>query len=252
MKTKIHFLLGAVLALASQAFLRPALASDSAGHLALAAKYEALAASEQAVVDKNTALAAGFYESSISTKSPLWGQRIETGRHQAALITAASKERAELLRFARWHRLEAAGSGLTVELLAAAQQGIIRDNQDLIAKSRGAYVNEKVTPRLRFAALEGRYRAAIGAAADELAVLRGYARWHELAAAGNEGELAGLKAVQLAVVAEHQKMKAERRPAYANEKVAPQARFAGADSHCDGLIADASRELGVLSEFAAR
>jgi hypothetical protein len=254
MKTQMKSLTIAIAMFGSLAVGRSAMASTT-DHVALAAKYDKLAATQQEVINDNLNLKAESrkeYPTYLNEKSALWSRYNESQRHFDAVIDAAAKEQADLQRYAKWHRLEADGSAAKVDSLIAAQQTLINDTLKVKAENHVGYVNEKVTPSSRYAEADKRADALVTTASSELADLQGFAQWHQLAEAGAAAEVAKLSADQQAVVAEHEKMKMDNRVGYRNEKVTPSSRYAEMDKHCDGLIAAASQQLSVLQEFAQR
>jgi hypothetical protein len=242
MKTKIQSLAFAALLFGSLALSQTARAAHDGDHAALAAKYDKLAATQQAVLDQCLKLKAAV----TVPKGSSWAEAY------AALASAASHELADFQRYAKWHRLEASGAADRADALIAEQQAVIDANLKLKAEGHAGYVNAKLTPSGRTAAREQGYDAKIAAARGELADLKGFAQWHQLAEAGAAEEAAKLSADQQAVVQEHQKMKADSRFGYVNEKLTPGSRYAEMDQHCDALIAAAQQQLSLLQEFAQR
>jgi len=120
MKNEIKVLMASFLLAGALAVPRAVLADDDAKteaaesvqtekaeqHLAMAAKYEKLAADQQAIIDEHTAMKAG-------EKKRMPPKMAETAtkamdKHCNALINAAQKEKAALSEFAKWHKMRAA------------------------------------------------------------------------------------------------------------------------------------------------
>jgi hypothetical protein len=248
MKTKIQFLAIAMLWLGSLTTTRIAFAADSRDHAALAKKYGDLAGAQQDIIDDNLKLKLKLesenYRTYMSGKMSQRSGYEAMDRHFDAVIDDAAKQKADFLRFVKWHRLETEGAGSKVESLIAEQQAIIDQNQKLKKESHVGYINEKVTSSSRYAETDRQYDDLITAASMQLADLQGYAEWHRLAGR-TESEIAALIADQQAVVDQQMKIKADNHFRYANGKVTPSSDYADADKKIEA----ASRELKVLKEF---
>jgi hypothetical protein len=251
MKIKMQSLAVAAVLYASMALGQAAQAADNADHAALAAQYDKLAATQQAILDDNLKLRAES-RAGISPKSGAAIRAVLAEQGYDAMAAAASAELADLQRYAKWHRLEAAGAASNIGPLVADQQGIIDASIKLKAARHASDAHGKVAPSSRYQADDRAYEAKIAAASSDLADLQGFAKWHKLAEAGAADEVAKLSADQQAVVQEHEKMKADTRASYVNEKLTPSSRHAEMDRHCDALIAAAQQQLALLQEFAKR
>ena len=247
MKTQIQSLTFAAMMAGALILPRTSFAGDL-DHAAMAAKYTKLAATQQSVIDDGLKLKA---ENKVLSAKAAQSASVALSNHgYDVMIDAASKEKAELERFARWHQLEAAGAGSKVDGLIAEQQTIIADSQKAKAEARKGYVNDKVTPSSLYAESDRVNDGQITAATAELSTLQGYAEWHKLASTSAASEVAQLTSDQQALVAEHTKMKAENRAGFVNEKVTPSSRYTEMDKHCDNLINNAEKQLAVLKELA--
>ena len=218
-------------------------------HAGLVEKYTKIASLQQTLIDETLALKAHNLAHFVP-KAFAGGPVAQADRGYDAVIAAASKEKTELERFAKWHQLETAGAFSRIDGLVAEQKTIVADNLKSKAQAHSGYLNEKLTPRSRYVEKDQQYEAKIDAATAELSDLQGYVEWHKLASIGTAAEIAQLDADQQAVVAEHVKMKIGNRANYQNEKITPSSRYVAMDNHCDKLIADASEELSVLKEFS--
>ena len=246
MKTQIQSLTFAAM-LAGALILPRTSFAGGLDHAAMAAKYTKLAATQQAVIDDGLKLKAE--NKVISAKAASNSPAVVANQGYDAMIAAASKEKAELERYAKWHKLEAAGAN-NVDALITEQQGILDAAQKAKAEAAKA-ANAKTAPKSAVDALTAA-EAKISAASAELADLQGFAAWHKVASTSASTEIAALVAEQQALVDEHSKMKAETRVGYKNEKLTPSSRYAEMDSHCDKLIDSAVKQLEVLKEFSKK
>jgi len=81
-------------------------AEKAQGHLDKAAKYEALAADQQAIIDEHVKMKADEKKRMPPKQAEAMSMKME--KHCNALIAAAEKEKAALTDFAKWHRMRAA------------------------------------------------------------------------------------------------------------------------------------------------
>ena len=248
MKTQFQSLTFAALMAGALILPRTALAGG-VDHAVLAAKYTKLAATQQALIDETLKLKAQNLAPRINPKAFSASRVAQVDRGYDAMIDASAKEKAELERYAKWHQLEASGAGSKVASLIAEQNAVIAESQKARSEARSSFINEKATPSSRYATTDKLYDGKIVVASAELADLQGYAKWHKLASTSAATEIAKLTSEQEALVAEHSKMKMENQASFRYVKAAA-GQVAQMNRHCDQLIADASRELSVLKEFA--
>ena len=81
-------------------------AEKAQDHLDRAAKYEALAADQQAIIDEHVKMKADEKKRMPPKMSDSMTMKMD--KHCNALISAAEKEKAALNEFAKWHRMRAA------------------------------------------------------------------------------------------------------------------------------------------------
>ena len=81
-------------------------AEKAQDHLDRAAKYEALAADQQAIIDEHIKMKADARKGLTPKMSQVMTTKMD--KHCDALISAAEKEKTALNDFAKWHKMRAA------------------------------------------------------------------------------------------------------------------------------------------------